>query len=808
MADGVQPVPEARQPPPLRVVNYRSVAAAPDAVPRPLTALVGRAGETFAIRQLLTAGGVRLCTLTGPGGIGKTRLAIEIAITGGADFPDGVAYVSLAALTDPSLVLPAIANALGIADPGPGSLQERLARSLDQRRMLLVLDNFEHVAAAASSIAELLHRSSDLVVLVTSRSPLHISGEHEFAIPPLAVPEKSPATLQGLVESPAVALFEARARAVQRDFRVDRSNAETVLGICRRLGGVPLAIELAAARAKALPPNVLLERLGQRLDLLSGGPIDAPERHRTMRHAIGWSYGLLPPEQQRLFQILSLFAGGCSLDAAESVVAGFDNGDLLDGLAALVDASLVTQMIDAEGQPRYQMLTLIRDFGLDRLLATSDAAVAITRFADWTITFADRLIGGSTDHIPENAVDRLEPELDNIRAALVLLDRQGDASRLLQLVTLLEPLWFGFGHQREGMQWTETALRYVDPATPPRLVVRATLLAARLATTLGRFDDAATYVHRAATLAKTSEDEIGLADAACILGNLARGNGDQHQARQHYEAALARYRALGSRSDCAYTLLQLGKLGDFGIPNRPGDPKDLHVGTARATEALELYRALPNRLGIARALNQLGYLAYKSGNYPLAASHLAESLGLFRSLGNLPEASQSIETLADIAGATNRPALAARLYGTAEGIQNRFGTPMWPAYREEYELEVQRVRSALDPDRFAAEWAAGLDAADDLGAEAALQAAGLLAAAAQHPPPASPDPVAPLLTSRETEVLALLATGASNRAIADALFISVTTVKGHVQNIMRKLEIDSRTGLAAYATRHGLVAPS
>ncbi len=770
--------------------------------PQPLTTLVGRDSAAAAVLQQITQPEVRLLTLTGPGGIGKTRLALQVANDAIDHFPSGVAFVALSPLTDPRLVLPTIAQAIGVVGPGTHTIEERLVRALDRQHILIVLDNFEQVAAAALPLAELLKATRDVRFLVTSRVTLHISGEHEYAVLPLDLPPAGAGADLGRFS--ACALFEARTQAVHRDFLIDDSNSATVLEICRLLGGVPLAIELAAARGKALSPAALLDRMTLDLDLLSGGPVDQPPRHQTMRAAIQWSYDLLSSEQQRTFRLVSLFAGGCPLDAALTVVAPERPTTLLPNLFALIDASLLFQAPQPERTPRYWMLDLIRRFGMEQLEATGELNGGVLRFTDWLTQLADRAGAAFVGAGPGDWATTLEREVPNFLAALTLLDRAGDVAALLRLTTALGPLWSALGHQREGLHWLTLALEHADAATPAPLVLRAQILATRLATAMGDFSRAEALAATADRLAQQSGDITALADAACTLGNLARGIGDQSEARNRYETALASYRELDDQYNIGYTLIQLAKLGDLGLPERPGNPGDIAAAEAMCREALSIYRALGNMWGMARAINHISYLKLKAGRYSESATFAAEALTLFTQSGNLSEGSQCIENLADAAGALGQGELSARLYGMAEGLQERLGTPMWPTYRTEYEQEVGRVRALLDPGALEESWQAGRALSDDAMVAEALAAAVVL----EETPPATPGTAPSLygLTTRELEVLHLLATGASNQQIANTLFISVTTVKGHVQSIMRKLDLSSRTALAAFAVRTRLSA--
>jgi non-specific serine/threonine protein kinase len=766
---------------------------------------VGRDRAAESVRALLAQPETRLVTLTGTGGIGKTRLAIQVANDAAADFPHGVAFVTLSALTDPEQVLPALAQAIGVVGPGIHTVEERLTRLLDGQRMLVVLDNFEHVMPAAPAITALLQSTHVVTLLVTSRTPLHISGEQEFAVPPLELPGARSDTDE-IARSSACALFAARCRAVRDDFSIDGTNAVTVLDICRRLGGVPLAIELAAARSKTLPPAALLRQLSRDPDVLSGGPNDHPARHQTMRGAIQWSYDLLSPSQQRLFQQLSVFAGGCTLDAAETVSGTRRIAELIEGLTTLIDAGLLYLEPQADGVPRYRMLDLIRRFGISQLEISDELDGTVTRFAAWCTDLAQQASAAFTGDGPGIWAQTLAREIDNFRSAIALFDAAGDRESVLLLATALAPLWSALGHQREGLQLLRSTLEHFDEPANPRAVMRARLVAARLATALDDFPLASAFASAASAEAMRSGDRAAEAGAHFALGNLARGVGDQDTARRHYEAALEIVRDAGDQYNTGYALVQLAKLGDLGSPDHPGNTADLATAEEYCREGLAIYQQLHNQWGIARAKNHLAYLFYKAGRYPAAVAEAAEALELFQESGNLSEGSQCVENIADVAGATGASELAARLYGMAESLQERFGTPMWPIYRVEYAQEVARVRVRLTPQQMEAAWNAGGGLSEEALIAEAIAAAQQLATA---PPPSTTAPALPNgLTSREVDVLRLLATGATNPEIAGTLFISVTTVKGHVQSIMRKLDLNSRSALAAWAVRAGIAPQS
>ena len=502
----------------IRRGETRSVVAPPStSLPTALTSFIGRTKEVEQVEALLAD--ARLVTLTGPAGTGKTRLGLHVTERMADTFDHGVDFVSLASVTDPGLVASTIAQALDFEPPGAMSPMERLKRGLQNQDRLLVLDNFEQVAAAASVIAELLRACPRLRVLATSRVPLHVSGEQEVPVPPLDLPDALEGDdLDAVQAAPAVALFVERARAVDPDFALTSENAPAVAELCQRLDGLPLAIELAAARVKLLAPQALLTRLEGRLDLLTGGPRDHPERHQTLRHAIAWSYDLLDEAHRQLFRRLAVFVGGCTLEAIEAV--GRDVP--LDRVAALVDHSLLRREPGPEGEPRFSMLETIRAYGIEQLEQHGDLDTARRAHALYVLDVAEQAAGELTGADQAAWLNRLESEHGNLRVALRWALDQGEDATALRLGAALWRFWLVRGHLIEGRQWLETILAATDPSVAP--MVRAQVLNAMgtFAHNQGDNREARNFLQDGLRLWRALDDEQGQAGRPAWRGRRAQ----------------------------------------------------------------------------------------------------------------------------------------------------------------------------------------------------------------------------------------------------------------------------------------------
>jgi predicted ATPase/class 3 adenylate cyclase/DNA-binding CsgD family transcriptional regulator len=609
----------------------------PHNLPIQPTSLIGREKEVAAVQHLLHRAGVRLLTLTGPGGTGKTRLGLQVAAELSDHFVDGVLFVNLAPLSDPKQVIPTIAQTLELKEIAEQSLFDQLKRSLRDMHLLLLLDNFEQVVDAAVQVADLLAACLKLKVIVTSRAVLHVRGEQEFAVPPLAVPD--PTHLPDLValsQFEAVALFILRAQAFKPEFQVTNANAPAVAEICARLDGLPLAIELAAARIKLLPPQALLARLGQRLRLqmLTGGARDAPARQQTLRNTIEWSYQLLDAAEQRLFRRLSVFVGGCTLEAIEAVCTALETStstmSVLNNVVSLLDKSLLQQREQEGVEPRFLMLETIREYGLEALETSEEMEITRQAYADHYLALAEDAepeLGGLQQAV---WLERLEREHDNLRAAMQWsLDPGEDGHRremALRLGGSLRRFWIVHGHWSEGRNFLERALAE-SKGVAASVRVKALITAANLANMQADNDRAEALAEKSRALCQELGDTRGIALSLRLLAVVAARRGTLTTARMLNEEALALFREVSDKEGVALSLYNLGWLvivqGEYA------------KGRALLEESLELHRELGNKAGIAHSLSALASALFDSQGDPATIrALLEESLALSREMGD------------------------------------------------------------------------------------------------------------------------------------------------------------------------------
>ncbi len=619
-------------------------------IPAPRTSLVGREEAVAAVVAILRDKATHLLTLTGPGGIGKTRLSQRAASELESHFNDGVVFVPLASVENPDLVLPTIAQALGAREEPGQALLDRLRVAFGNRRLLLVLDNLEHLRAATPDIGHLLAVAPGLTILATSRAPLRLQGERLYPVPPLALPVRAPVDPVEIAGYAAVDLFVQRVKAVRPDFELTASNAALVAEICERLDDLPLAIELAAARMRVLSLTVLQELLGTRLRLLTGGPTDAPSRHQSLRAAISSSYDLLDEDEQRLLLRLAIFSGGCTLDAAEAVTGDGDIFTMLEGLETLTDEGLLTRTERSNGQVRFGMLESIREFARHEL-SGDDLARMRHRHARYFGELAERAEAEMARAHRAQWMARLEDEYPNLRAALAWAIESGDSDTAFRLGSALWPFWAATGRLSEGHSWLQRATDLSGEADP-QARAGALLRLGNLAVDLAMYDEARTRYLASLEIRKRLNDELGMAGALSGLGLVAWNQGRYPEAREALEEALALWRAHGHQRGIALTLMNLGN-----IAIAEGEYR-----TAEATheEALRFRESAGDRAGIGYSLYWLGQLARLEGRAPDARVFLGQSLRHFYETGDRPGFAYALHELGSLASdeGKNRNALA------------------------------------------------------------------------------------------------------------------------------------------------------
>ena len=876
-------------------------------LPTSLTPLIGREAEVAAVRSLLDADEVRLLTLTGPGGIGKTRVAIAVAAQVREEYAHGVCFVALAATHDPALVPGAVARAFGVRESGDRPVAEILEAVLQDRHLLLVLDNLEQVVGAGPWLAHLLAACPRLTALVTSRAPLRVTGEHRYEVPPLTVPTSTaPVSVETLPSYAAVSLFVQRAQAVSPDFTLTGDNVADVATICRQVDGIPLGIELAAARLNIFDTSELAARLERRLPLLTDGPRDAPHRLQTMRDAIGWSYDLLSTEEQAHFRRLAVFVGGIPLDFVEGGLSGDVGGSalseeptgvatnavvspasgnessVLNVLASLVDQQLMRRMGRRGGMPRFGMFETVREYGLERLAATGEMTGALDAHAAYYAALAAEAEGRLKRAEQLVWLDRLDAERGNLHAALAWLPQRGKVEQALSMAGSLWHYWLLRDHYGEASDRFETLLAH--PGAEARTAARAhallgaaimgsyrgdqELASVRVEEALGILrelgdhagtarallarsvhhagdgerDDPFTLLTEGLTLYRELGDAWGTARALSLLGGYWADRGERERGLSLYAESLQLSRGLGDRLTIA---MALGDQVHVSLGWRRAEEMDFAWAEAALAEMRRLNEELGFKEGLAATLRDLGFLRERQGDFARAAEFYEQAIVVSRLTGNddgIACALLGLGTVAHLQGDPRRaltlvqqcvvsfretdstynimlgfdrialivtpvqPQRAARLLGAADRIRNELGIQVVGFYRTVLDGGAAEARAALGEAVFTTAWEEGKTLPlDDALAEVAAVDAAIFA----EPPPAATESTSPAadrhgLSSRELEVLRLVAAGHSDREIGEALFISRRTAASHVASILAKLELPSRTAAAAYAVRHDL----
>jgi non-specific serine/threonine protein kinase len=772
-------------------------------LPHATTSLVGRTGEAAAILERISDSDARLITLVGPGGVGKTRLASYVALQALDKFPDGATFVNLAAISDPALVPTVIGATLGLPDRGPSSCSALLINFVTPKRMLLVLDNVEHLLPGVALISDLLAAAPGLIVLATSRVLLRLSGEHAYPVPPLSVPNvRAGMSLDQLTQSDAVRLFLDRARAVRPALALNDETAAAIARICQLLDGLPLAIEFAAARSNVLSPQAMVSRLERRLPLLTGGARDRPLRQQTMQDAIAWSFDLLTPDEQALFRRLSIFVSSFTLEAAEAVTGAFDRIgiDILEGAASLVDKSLLIS-IDQEGEsPRFAMLETGRAFGLEQLRQSGEADHAAEAHAAWFLHLASLAEADSYTSRHPAWIVKLEPDRPNFRATLAWLREHDPGGGFVKLSGDLGRVWYKWERYTEGLRWLEEAAKIARSQPPSR--ARALILdnLGKLNSILGKNSQSIEYFTESLEAWTELGDLLGIATQTIILGEGYRLSERDDEAIRHYERGLELISEFPDMTQWRSTAMR-------GLATVELRRENIDRAEELLTEAFAIAQESEMPWTVATAHHGLSQVASMRGRHGEAIAHFVESMRIMRDLNDPISLLFTLPALAEALVHAGQLERAARLFGATdtylETIPEADGLADLMAC---HEPAIASVRMRLGGPAFTEAWSIGRGQPASEVVAFAFDEADVAAAAVSIPgPPPGRATLPGGLSEREAEVLRLAAAGLSNGEMAERLYLSPHTIRAHLQRIYAKLEVENRAAAVRFAVENGLV---